>query len=188
MDGFYGGGRSSGGRWMGLNGPENFESTIAGSRTAFEREFGVQKSSGIEFSQYSNVEVEVSDTARDAPPLPAAAESFKALQVGAVLERNCDFMNYEVPTPVQQNTIPISMQGRDIMACAQTGSGKTLAFILPVLYHLLKQGPPPPQETGRRARIAISGLVLAPTRELATQIFEEGRKFSFDTGLSICVA
>ena len=74
------------------------------------------------------------------------------------------------------------------MACAQTGSGKTLAFILPVLYHLLKQGPPPPQETGRRARISISGLVMAPTRELASQIFEEGRKFSFDTGLTMCVA
>jgi superfamily II DNA/RNA helicase len=77
-----------------------------------------------------------------------------------VLERNVSFMNYVVPTPIQQYAIPIVIQGRDVMACAQTGSGKTLAFILPVLYHLLKQGPPPPQEGGRRARIAISGLVL----------------------------
>ncbi len=188
MDSFFGGGRSSAGRWMGLNGPENFESTIAGSKTAFEREFGVQKSSGIEFSKYADIEVEVTDTARDAPPLPQAGTSFASFGMGKVLERNCNFMNYAVPTPVQQNAVPVSMAGRDIMACAQTGSGKTLAFVLPVLYHLLNQGPPPPQETGRRARISISALIMAPTRELATQIFEEGRKFSFDTGLSICVA
>jgi ATP-dependent RNA helicase DDX3X len=190
MDAFFGGGRSSGGRWMGLNGPEgdDFEKTIAGSKTAFEREFGVQKSSGIEFSKYADIEVEITDTARDAPQLPVAGTSFSSFGMGKVLERNCAFMNYEVPTPVQQNAVPVSMAGRDIMACAQTGSGKTLAFILPVLYHLLNQGPPPQQETGRRAKISISALVMAPTRELATQIFEEGRKFSFDTGLSICVA
>ena len=86
---------------------------------------------------------------------------------------------YNEPTPIQEKAIPHILMGRDILGCAQTGTGKTASFTLPMIDILA---------TGRaRARMPRT-MILEPTRELATQIFEEGRKFSFDTGLSICVA
>eukprot|EP01047_Picozoa_sp_COSAG01_P065123 COSAG01_NODE_8743_length_2675_cov_0.899845_3_plen_220_part_00 len=98
--------------------------------------------------------------------------------------RNLKFNNYAVPTPVQQTAVPIAVSGRDIMACAQTGSGKTLAFMLPICWHLLKRGAPPPSDRS----VAISALVLAPTRELAIQIEKESEKFSFRSGLRFRIA
>jgi ATP-dependent RNA helicase DDX3X len=120
--------------------------------------------------------VQVETSGRD---VPAPAFSFDSLNLGKVLTRNVEFNNYSKPTPVQQYSIPISMAGRDIMACAQTGSGKTAAFTFPVLYCLLKKGQP--SNNGRRAM--PSALALAPTRELAIQIQEESSKFSFRCGL-----
>jgi len=72
------------------------------------------------------------------------------------------------------------------MACAQTGSGKTCAFMVPCLESLLRSGPPPAMRSGKRAS-APCGLVLAPTRELAVQIHQESRKFSWDTGIRACI-
>eukprot|EP01052_Picozoa_sp_SAG31_P000405 SAG31_NODE_12_length_38498_cov_21.161671_21_plen_445_part_00 len=113
-------------------------------------------------------------------------KTFAECNLGKVLSRNLGFNKYEVPTPVQQHCVVISTQGeRDIMACAQTGSGKTLAFTLPICWHLLKHGPPRPSPTRQST---ISALVLAPTRELASQIHDEASKFSFRSGLSMCVA
>ncbi len=70
---------------------------------------------------------------------------------------------YETPTPIQAQAIPPLLQGRDLLGIAQTGTGKTAAFALPILEHLAKN----PQ---RPARNQCRVLVLAPTRELATQI------------------
>ena len=69
---------------------------------------------------------------------------------------------YEIPTPIQLQTIPRVLEGRDVLGCAQTGTGKTAAFALPILQRL--HGVPIPHP--RHVRV----LVLAPTRELATQI------------------
>ena len=69
---------------------------------------------------------------------------------------------YDTPTPVQAQTIPHALDGRDIMASAQTGSGKTAAFLLPTLQRLTKRSDKPGK--GPRA------LVLTPTRELAAQV------------------
>jgi ATP-dependent RNA helicase RhlE len=70
---------------------------------------------------------------------------------------------YDRPTPVQALAIPLLLEGRDVLACAQTGTGKTAAFSLPVLQHLAEA----PQPTGRPR---IRALILTPTRELAAQI------------------
>lgn len=70
----------------------------------------------------------------------------------------CEALNYKHPTPIQEKSIPIALQGRDIIGLAETGSGKTAAFALPMLQALLDKPQP------------LFGLVLAPTRELATQI------------------
>ena len=68
-------------------------------------------------------------------------------------------------TPVQAGAIPKALEGRDVMGLAQTGTGKTLAFGLPLLHELMKTGhKPDPKNT--------HALILAPTRELARQIYE----------------
>jgi ATP-dependent RNA helicase RhlE len=83
-------------------------------------------------------------------------------------------LNYNQPTPIQEQSIPHLLNGRDLFGCAQTGTGKTAAFALPILQHL------EPEETPKGKR-KIRCLVLAPTRELASQIhqsFKEYGKYS----------
>ncbi len=72
---------------------------------------------------------------------------------------------YSIPTPIQQQAIPIILSGSDIMGCAQTGTGKTAAFAIPILQNLIKNK----RAEGRRK---IHTLILTPTRELAIQIEE----------------
>jgi ATP-dependent RNA helicase DeaD len=86
-------------------------------------------------------------------------------------------LGYEEMTPVQRETIPLLLSGRDMLAQAATGTGKTAAFALPMLHRLLGQA-----KTGRRR---IRGLVLVPTRELAMQVAEAIHKYSRGTGLSV---
>ena len=74
----------------------------------------------------------------------------------------------------QKNALPIILAKRDLMACAQTGSGKTAAFLVPILNHIFEAGPAPGSQNGfggsaRRKQYPLA-LVLAPTRELATQV------------------
>ncbi|MFW6197747.1 MAG: DEAD/DEAH box helicase, partial [Myxococcota bacterium] len=70
---------------------------------------------------------------------------------------------YTTPTPIQNAGIPVVLDGRDLLGCAQTGSGKTAAFALPILDRLMRRRP-------ERGRDGVRALVLAPTRELAAQI------------------
>jgi ATP-dependent RNA helicase RhlE len=72
-------------------------------------------------------------------------------------------LEYTTPTPIQEQSIPVLLEGKDLFGCAQTGTGKTAAFALPILQHLEPEGP----IKGKRP---IRCLVLAPTRELANQI------------------
>ena len=72
-------------------------------------------------------------------------------------------MGYETPTPIQTQSIPELLRGRDMLAAAQTGTGKTAAFALPILAQMLAR---PEKRTPKSVR----ALVLAPTRELAAQI------------------
>lgn len=85
-------------------------------------------------------------------------KTFAELGIVDSLCEACDALNYKQPTPIQAKSIPVALQGRDIIGLAETGSGKTAAFALPMLQALLDKPQP------------LFGLVLAPTRELATQI------------------
>ena len=87
---------------------------------------------------------------------------------------NVELSGYAKPTPIQKNTIPISMAKRDLMACAQTGSGKTASFLLPAVTRLIRAEKPPP---GRKATPMC--LILSPTRELTLQIFFVGDDVCF---------
>src|SRR5262249_34233869 len=83
---------------------------------------------------------------------------------------------YQVATPIQAVAIPHILAGRDCLACAQTGTGKTAAFALPALHRLIARSP---QQRFRPIRV----LVLAPTRELASQIAESFRTYGRYSGL-----
>ncbi|MAK84588.1 MAG: DEAD/DEAH box helicase, partial [Euryarchaeota archaeon] len=80
-----------------------------------------------------------------------------------------DGEGYRTPTPVQSETIPALMDGRDVLGIAQTGTGKTAAFALPILHHLAAEKP----SNGR----PIRALLLTPTRELAAQIGDRLRVY-----------
>ncbi|MFY0569453.1 DEAD/DEAH box helicase [Archangium lansingense] len=90
--------------------------------------------------------------------------TFPSLGLREPLARAVADLGYETPTPVQRETIPAVLRGRDVLACAGTGSGKTAAFLLPILQALSAH----PGRVPRQVR----ALVLVPTRELATQISE----------------
>jgi ATP-dependent RNA helicase RhlE len=80
---------------------------------------------------------------------------------------------YTTPTPIQEQAIPVVLEGRDVLGLAQTGTGKTAAFMLPILHHLSQQ----------RARRGVRTLVIAPTRELAEQIRETCNDLGKYTGI-----
>jgi ATP-dependent RNA helicase DeaD len=102
---------------------------------------------------------------------------FAAFPLGDALVAAVTSLGYEEPTPVQRETIPLLLSGRDLLAEAATGTGKTAAFALPMLHRLL--GSPPAGRRGTR------GLVLVPTRELAMQVAEAIHKYARGSGLSV---
>ncbi len=85
-------------------------------------------------------------------------------------------LGIETPTPIQAKTLPDSLAGRDVLGCGRTGSGKTYAFLLPVVARLSGGARPKPG--------APRALILAPTRELATQIHEALQPLAAQAGLS----
>lgn len=86
---------------------------------------------------------------------------------------------FSTPTPIQAQTWPIALQGRDIVGIAKTGSGKTLGYLFPGFVHL--------KQLQNNNRIGPTVLVLSPTRELATQINEEAVKFGRSSRISCTV-
>lgn len=93
--------------------------------------------------------------------------NFKQLGLQQSLTDRCKALDFTEPTPIQTQTIPIILKGSDIIACAETGTGKTAAFLLPLIQNL----------SANKAK-GIAVLVLAPTRELATQIEAACRSFA----------
>ena len=88
---------------------------------------------------------------------------------GDVLEA-LDAMRFEECTPIQEQSIPVILEGRDLIAVAQTGTGKTAAYLLPILNKLSEGGHP---------EDSINCIVMAPTRELAQQIDQQMEGFSY---------
>jgi ATP-dependent RNA helicase RhlE len=106
--------------------------------------------------------------------------SFDSLGLSDVILQAVKKAGYEKMTPVQAESIPHIMQGRDLLGSAQTGTGKTAAFALPIL-HRLQEVLAAPQNVGQRRRIRV--LVLSPTRELASQIGESFATYGAGLGL-----
>lgn len=144
--------------------------------------------SGINFDKYEDIPVEA--TGNDVPPHINSFEDVKNLT--EIIRSNISLARYATPTPVQKYAIPIIISHRDVMACAQTGSGKTAAFLVPILNQIFERGPViaaqanGQRQYGRRKQYPLA-LVLAPTRELATQIYDEAKKFAYRSRVRPCV-
>ena len=109
-------------------------------------------------------------------PVQKWAQCGLGVQVLDVIQK----LGYEAPTSIQAQAIPASMSGRDVIGVAKTGSGKTIAFLLPMFRHIKDQRPLEPLD-------GPIGLVLSPTRELATQIHKECKPFLKALGLrAVC--
>jgi ATP-dependent RNA helicase RhlE len=101
---------------------------------------------------------------------------FNALGLNPALVRATRDIGYSAPTPIQSESIPAILAGRDVIATAQTGTGKTAAFLLPILHRLLGSTPG-----------SSGALIITPTRELAQQIDEVCRGLAYHTRLKACL-
>ncbi len=95
---------------------------------------------------------------------------FDELNLEDAILDGVDFMNFQEATPIQEKTIPVILEGKDIIACAQTGTGKTAAYVLPIINELYK---------GNYPENAVNAIIMAPTRELAQQIDQQIEGFSY---------
>jgi ATP-dependent RNA helicase RhlE len=109
-----------------------------------------------------------------------SATSFKDLPLAEPIQRALAQKGYAEPSPIQLRAIPVLLERRDLLACAQTGTGKTAAFALPTLHHIATNGRKP-------FRRGVRNLILVPTRELAVQVYDSfrdyGRHMEFKIGL-----
>ncbi|XP_076119459.1 DEAD-box helicase 3 X-linked a isoform X5 [Alosa pseudoharengus] len=187
--GFSAGGNS---RWVEESRDEEDWSKPTPPNERLEHELFAASNTGINFEKYDDIPVEA--TGSSSPP---HIESFHDVDMGEIIMGNIALSRYTRPTPVQKYAIPIIKAKRDLMACAQTGSGKTAAFLLPILSQIYTEGPGEALQAaknsgqengkyGRRKQFPIS-LVLAPTRELALQIYDESRKFAYRSRVRPCV-
>ncbi|MCH7800089.1 MAG: DEAD/DEAH box helicase, partial [Chloroflexi bacterium] len=101
---------------------------------------------------------------------------FSDLPLHAQLQKAISKLAFEKPTPVQEQTIPLALEGKDLLVSAKTGSGKTAAFLLPALHKFLEN---PAPDSGTRA------LILVPTRELARQVMKQCGQLASFTGIKV---
>ena len=113
---------------------------------------------------------------RASAPFDPAPVSFASLVNEPALRDALDQRGFVQTTPIQSAVLPYALAGRDVIGCAETGTGKTAAYVLPVLARLIRED----RDAGPRAsHAAIRALILAPTRELATQIDDEIQGFAY---------
>ena len=108
--------------------------------------------------------------------------TFGSLPLTAPLAQGIVDAGFKFCTPIQAQTLPLALQGRDVAGQAQTGTGKTAAFLV-ALYQSLLTKPAAPN----RARTSIRALIVAPTRELAVQIHKDAAVLGKHTGLKLAV-
>jgi len=192
--GGYGGGSGAGGRGHGDGQWRDGKHVPGPPNPRVERElFGVpndpsKQQTGINFEKYDDIPVEASGTG-----VPEPVTKFTNPPLDDHLLSNIELAGYHVPTPVQKYSVPIVMGGRDLMACAQTGSGKTGGFLFPILSQAFQNGPSASAQSSssggfsRQRKAFPTSLILAPTRELVSQIYDESRKFAYRSWVRPCV-
>lgn len=106
----------------------------------------------------------------------AKAGSFASFGLTKFILANIAKKGYKQPTPIQRKTIPLIMEGRDVVGMARTGSGKTAAFVLPLIERLKLRQPG-----------GVRAVILSPSRELALQTYKQVKEFSHGTNLQSIV-
>jgi ATP-dependent RNA helicase RhlB len=120
--------------------------------------------------------------------------NFSEFNLDPSLKSAIEKLNYAECTPIQELSIPVTLEGKDVAGLAQTGTGKTAAFLLPIMERILRARPLPPDASEEtKALVAKRAfpdwkpqnfiLILVPTRELAEQVYESVEKFSEFSGL-----
>ncbi|OJJ99974.1 hypothetical protein ASPACDRAFT_52496 [Aspergillus aculeatus ATCC 16872] len=147
---------------------------------------------GLKIGNLQKIEVVAESRER-----PNPVRDFDDAGLHPIMRKNIELCRYAHPTPIQAYSIPAVLTGHDLIAIAQTGSGKTAAFLIPVLSQLMGKAkklaaPRPnvaagynPATDAVRAEPLV--LIVAPTRELATQIFDEARRLCYRSMLRPCV-
>jgi len=107
--------------------------------------------------------------------------SFEKLKLIKPIQLAVNEEGYKIPTPIQRQAIPVILERRDILGCAQTGTGKTAAFAIPILQILSEE------KEDNRSKKVIQSLIVTPTRELAIQIGESFNAYGRHTGLTSAV-
>ena len=125
----------------------------------------------------NSVAPSVTDTA------PPATITFADFGLDPKSQKAVSEQGYTIPTPIQAQSIPHVLAGRDLMGAAQTGTGKTAAFVLPIIQQILRHA----SNSASPARHPIRALVLTPTRELAVQVAENAASYSKHTDLRAAV-
>ncbi|PSS14733.1 DEAD-box ATP-dependent RNA helicase [Actinidia chinensis var. chinensis] len=146
---------------------------------AFNKDFYEEKPSISGMSEQDVVEYRKSLAIRvsgfDVPrPIKTFGDSGFSVELAKAIAKQA----YEKPTPIQCQALPIVLSGRDIIGIAKTGSGKTAAFVLPMIVHVMDQ----PELVKEEGPI---GVICAPTRELAHQIYLEAKKFAKSHGIRV---
>ncbi|OZI38971.1 ATP-dependent RNA helicase [Bordetella genomosp. 1] len=114
-----------------------------------------------------------------APAADAPSRTFAEFGLHPLLLKSIAETGYTTPTPIQAQSIPVVVEGRDVMGAAQTGTGKTAAFTLPILHRLM----PLANTSASPARHPVRALILTPTRELADQVYENVKRYAQSTPL-----
>jgi ATP-dependent RNA helicase RhlE len=104
--------------------------------------------------------------------------SFEKLKLIKKIQTAINEEGYKIPTPIQKEAIPVILDKRDLLGCAQTGTGKTAAFAIPILQMLSEE------KTDGKSKKIIKSLIVTPTRELAIQIGESFNAYGRHTGLT----
>ena len=108
---------------------------------------------------------------------------FSELTIHPDVQKGIESTGFEFCTPIQAMALPVALQGKDVSGQAQTGTGKTAAFLIACLHRLLNS-----EQKQSSKKNPIRSLVLAPTRELAIQIMEDGKPLVKHTGLKLGIA
>lgn len=167
--GFSGGGQSSSGggsQGHSQGGGRGFGRRRFGGRSGGGR--GPMKKSGRMIGTTINVNQlinKVNDEAFIKPTEHVIKHQFKDFPLDQRLQHNIDLKGYISPTPIQDQSIPVGLEGRDVIGIANTGTGKTAAFLIPIINKML-------------ADRSQKALIMAPTRELAVQIGDELKEFA----------
>ncbi|VDM58850.1 unnamed protein product [Angiostrongylus costaricensis] len=155
--------------------PKDWEPEETSIGTLFERDFSN--------SEYLDKEQDDCVTV-DGVQNYTLISSWESSGLNPKLVKTCiEKCNYKHVRPIQAATIPLVLDGYDVMAHAETGGGKTAAFVLPILHQILASGDRKSLRCG-----SILALVIAPTRELARQLYDMFRKHAFETEIRCCVA